>query len=174
MINLLPYEEKKIIKSIRKLRILTVVFWGMTILMIIALFLLLPTIFTVNSRYSIVDNQIKKLKEGGSIIDASDIENLNNRITNLDQKLNMETILSPSFYINYIKTLTPKGVIITSFDMDNKNLTLKVEGIYISRVQLQDFLEFLRSSNLIESVDSPLSNFVKNENGSFYLLIKLK
>jgi hypothetical protein len=53
-------------------------------------------------------------------------------------------------------------------------ICLRVFGTAESREVLQDFINKLESNERISLVDSPVSNFIKNKNGSFKLTISFK
>jgi hypothetical protein len=76
-------------------------------------------------------------------------------------------------YIDIVRSIVPSSVTIERFSSENENL-LEVFGTAESREILQDFINKLESQESVALVDSPVSNFIKNKNGSFKLTISFK
>lgn len=173
MINLLPYKEKKSIEKIRGILFARTVAAGFAFIAFAAIVLLIPTLVTINSRFNIVTNQIKSLENNGSIASDVDIASLVNRAQISQSKLAIPETIQPTQYIDLVKTVIPKGVLVDRFALDeDKNLI--VSGTAQSREVLQSFIRDLEGNEKVASVDSPVSNFIKNNNSLFKITILFK
>ncbi len=173
MINLLPYKEKKSIERIRMIRIIQAVVVGMAVLIVVSAILLIPTLITIRSRFSIASNQISALESGGSLASDVDLSVLESRAKSVRDILAIPEKPQVTDYIDIVRSIVPSSVTIERFSSENENL-LEVFGTAESREILQDFINKLEAQESIALVDSPVSNFIKNKNGSFKLTISFK
>lgn len=173
MINLLPYKEKKIIEHIRSVRMVSTVLLSFLFLALIALVLLVPTWLTTNSRLKISTDEIHSLEKRGMITSVLDLTSLQNRAVELQNKLSSTETSSPVEFISIIKSSAPKGVTISRFTTDD-GILVEVFGVSESRELLQGFINTLTVNPKILMVDNPVSNFIKNKNGTFKLTVSFK
>lgn len=173
MINLLPYKEKKSIERIRMIRIIQTIVIGVAVLGVVSAVLLLPTLITIKSRFSIASNQISILESDGNIASDVDLSALENRAKSVRDVLAIPEKTQVTDYVDIVRSVVPASVVIDRFSSENENL-LEVFGTAESREVLQDFINKLESNERISLVDSPVSNFIKNKNGSFKLTISFK
>lgn len=173
MINLLPYKEKKSIERVRMIRIVQTIVLGIAVLIGISGILLLPTIFTINSRFSIASKQIETLENTGTIASQVDLSTLEKRAREAQGYLATVEKTQITEYINLIKSLTPSTILINRFTSDNPSI-VESYGSAESREVLQAFITTLENNEKVALVDSPVSNFIKNKNGSFKLTISFK
>lgn len=173
MINLLPYKEKKTIEKIRFLRMLSSVL-GAVMIMIFSLFLLiLPTAFTVNSRFKIYSQEIVALEKEGMISNDINIGAVFEKAQKLKTLLvnqNSESVLD---FISLVQKQAPTGINIEKFLAEDQK-TLQVFGSFDKRESLKGFINVLSSQPEFLNVDSPVSNFIKSKNGTFKLVILIK
>jgi hypothetical protein len=176
MIDILPRNQKKIIKKIRLLRMINTFIWIGIILVFIGVVLFLPTLITINSRYDIAEVQMKKLEESGAIIKAVDIASLETRTRLLLTKLGATLSVSPVDYIAFVKNMTPTTITLKGFNMGSSNAvpTLDVSGISKTRQDLQQFVDTIKANPKVALVDSPVSNFVKSTDNEFKITITFK
>lgn len=173
MINLLPYKEKKSIEKIRFLRMLNSVIIAILFLIVASLLLILPTWLTINSRFSLINNELKSLEKKGMISNEIDIGSLLSRSQKAKQKLVSGGEKSNIYLINLLKSLAPKGITIDRLSLADEK-SIEIFGVFASRESLQSFTSSLSRQAEVSSVDSPVSNFVKNKNGTFRLTVFLK
>ncbi len=173
MINLLPYKEKKSIERVRSIRMAQAVSIALLILIITGGILLIPTFITINSRFTIATNQIKTLERDGSITTAVDLSTLETRASAIKDTLALPRVVEPTEYIDLVKDTTPNGITLTRFTTDD-GLLLEVFGVAETRELLQSFIVSLEKNPKVALVDSPVSNFIKNKNGTFKLTISFK
>ncbi len=172
MINILPYNQKRTIRTIRYLRIMTVVVWGLIILGVAAGALFLPSLLTVNSRYAIEVAQTRHLEQSGVIVKAADVVDLQQRTKSIKDKLAAPRTKTPLEYIAYIRNHEGTGVRLTGFTVHTtEKPTISVVGVAPTRQSLQGFVDALKSDPLIESVESPVTNFVKSTQSEFTISV---
>lgn len=172
MINILPYNERKIIDRVRILRIITTLIWSLVILVLVGTILYFPTLITINSRYAIALNQMRLLEKSGTIISPVDVTSLDTRTRTLQAKLAATLSTTPIEYLSIARKLTPGDVNVTGFSV-TKN-TLQITGIATTRRALQSYISILQNNSSIQSVDSPVSNFVKSVRIPFTISVTFK
>ena len=173
MINLLPYKEKKSIERIRFVRMVQAVTMALLLLIIISFVLLVPTWITINSRLNIVSNQVASLEKNGMIATSVDLASLEGRVASIKSKLAAPTQTSPTEFVNIIRALTPAGITINRFTTED-GVLLEVFGVSQNRELLQSFIAALGADSSVAMIDNPVSNFIKNKNGTFKLTISFK
>lgn len=173
MINLLPYKEKKSIERVRGIRMAQAISIAFLILILAGGVLLIPTFITINSRFAIATTQIKTLERDGSITTDVDLSTLEKRAKTIKDKLALPAVLEPTEYIDLVKASTPIGITLTRFTTDD-GVLLEVFGVAQSRELLQSFIASLEKNPKVALVDSPVSNFIKNKNGTFKLTVSFK
>lgn len=173
MINLLPYTEKKSIENIRSIRLFRMIVLGFIIVISVGGLLLFPTLFNINSRFNLATNQIKSLENEGSIVSVINIAELEQRAQKVQKKLSLPPVPQPTDYIATVTSMVAPGIVLERFNLEQEK-TLEVFGINKTREGLQKFIKDLQSDASVESVDSPVSNFVKSKNSTFKITIKFK
>jgi len=175
MINILPYNQKKVIERIRYMRIATVTLWVGIILFVVAIALFLPTLQTINSRFLITNEQMVRLEQSGAITKAVDVIELQRRTRVLKDILAANLPVSPMQYIDRIRTHATAGIILNGYDMSTaEKPVVEVRGVASTRQGLQQFVSALQSDATVASVDSPVSNFVKSSQSDFIITVTFK
>lgn len=172
MINLLPVEQKKIVRHIRTLRIWGAIVSGVGLLVLICVILLLPTYRLLKTQEQIVDTYTKQLQDDGVLVTTADIESAQTAIQRLQEKIAAKPSVSPFYYIAIIQNAHVLGIRIKSYDMaatDKK--MLQIRGVANDRMTLQQFVASLQNDPRITSVDSPVSNFVKSTENEFTISV---
>jgi Tfp pilus assembly protein PilN len=173
MINLLPYKEKKIIKKIRQIRLARTVVYGCIGFCIVAGLLLVPTILTINSRFSLTNKQVSSLEKSGAMASSVDIAALEKKAKQASLKLSIASTVEPTEYIDLVKSHETVGIVINRF-ASTTSAFLEVSGVARDRESLQTFISLLQKDPRIAIVDSPVANFIKNKNSVFTLSISFK
>jgi hypothetical protein len=173
MINLLPYKEKKSIERIRNVLILKTLFLGGVILSAISIVLMAPTFIAVKSRFSIVKDQMVLLERTGMVAKDVDLTKLEKDIQFVKGKLSAAIGVQPTRYIDIVAGAVPVGIKLDRFSSDDTG-SLELYGISSTREVLQSFIKTLESDPHIATVDSPVTNFIKNKNNTFRLTISFK
>ncbi|MBP6858055.1 MAG: hypothetical protein KBC11_02605 [Candidatus Pacebacteria bacterium] len=173
MINLLPYREKKSIEKIRMIRFLQSVTIGFLLICVAIIFLLLPTFFNINYRFSLETKQIDELQKKGMVSSDVDLSNLAQRSKSVESKLSIPKIVEPTEYIKTITDFVLPGLSIDRFATIEAK-TLEISGVVDTRETLQAFIKIIEGSPTVSSVDSPVSNFVKSKNSEFKITVLFK
>ena len=175
MSNILPHDYKAKVWKLRALRLIIVIIFAVTSLGAAGLLLLIPTLMTVDSRYSIANSQVKRLEDAGAIADPARVSSLGARTGVLVQKLASTLAVPPSDHLAVVRERTVSGITLTGFTMtDASSLSATVSGIALNRQSLQNFVTSLANDERVAVVDSPVSNFVKNSNSQFTVVVTFK
>ena len=173
MINLLPYKEKKIIERVRFIKMVNSVVIAFVLMVIISFVLLVPSWVTVTSRLNIVNNQILSLERDGKISSDIDLASLGSRSVVVQKILSSKEKISTLELIDIVRQAAPQGVSINRF-VNEEVGKIQISGTSKSRELLQSFILELNKNNMVELVDNPVSNFIKNKNGTFNLTVSFK
>lgn len=163
------------IRNIRTLKVVNTTLVVLTVLGIAGAFLLLPAFITINNRYDITQAQVDSLKQQGVIASAIDIQELDRRTADLEAKLAVSTEASPTELIKIIRALAGKDILLTGFSKEKSDaLKLSVTGVATTREALQAYIESLKGQQKVESVDSPIANYVKSKDADFTITVSFK
>ena len=157
MINLLPYKEKKSIEKIRFLRMLNSSIGGLFFLLASLFLLILPTIFTVDSRFKIYSQEIASLEKSGMISSEINLASLSEEAQKLKSLLVSQNELSIIDFISLVQNQVPGGVKIERFSSEDPKV-LEVYGSFDKRESLKSFIAILDNQPEFSKVDSPVSN----------------
>jgi hypothetical protein len=172
MIDILPVQQKVLIRRIRFMRMCTTIVSAIVVLAVIAGLLLLPTLETIRSRKIALQAYTKQLEEEGMIVSAEDITNLQSRTTALSARLAVPLPESPLSYIGIVKTHQISGIRLVGYEILNpEKRTLQIRGVATTRQILQQFISALQEDARIATVDSPVTNFVKSTESEFTMTI---
>ncbi|MCC6198717.1 hypothetical protein IT401_00680 [Candidatus Nomurabacteria bacterium] len=171
MSNILSYTQKKYITRIRVLRMAIATASALVLLGGIVLLLMLPLLVTINSRFSLAENQISLLEREGSLARPEDVDALTARIEALSQKLAAPLPASPTEAITTVREAEVPGIILTGFSFETSSPALEVAGTAATREALQQFVTALESHSRIAMVDSPVSNYVQSTKGTFTVTV---
>lgn len=175
MINLLPYQQKKIVERTRVLRFASATLGAIIILVIVAGLLFLPTLMTINSRHGLAERQIALLEQEGVVISEVDIANLDARAQTLVSKFATAVGTSPVTYIATLRGLAQSGVTISGFVLDQSNpLIMDISGMATNRTVLQQFVATLEKDSKIAAVESPITNYVKSKDNEYVIKVTFK
>ena len=175
MINLLPYNQKKIVKGIRALRAVSVLISALIILVVIGAILFLPSLMTINSRYSLAQNEIKSLENSGVVTSDADIAALQARTQLLVKQFTTQLPTAPTIYIALSQKHVATGITLGGFVMkDAPEPTLQVTGIAANREALQKYIERIKAEESVASVDDPIANYLKSKNSEFTITITFR
>lgn len=175
MINLLPYKEKKMLGRIWRLRMAIVVFVACILLEGIAGLLFFPTWLLVTNRYDFFQKQIASITSQQNFFSDADLNILDHTALTLEKKLTGTIGNDPTAYVKIIQSLTPAAVVVNKYSIgDTTNPVLQILGTAKTRNDLEGFVKELQASPSVASVDSPISNYVKNVNADFSIIVTFK
>lgn len=176
MVNVLPENLKKEIKSEYRLRFLIICIFTVICLEIIFFLSLIPSL--INSSFKEKEligqiNNVNDLSYNDSDTISSVIEN-----TNIRLKIINSTVSYPEFIPILKNIITSKisGVKINEifYTADNAtSSTVSISGIANSRESLISFENILIKNGMFKSVDFPISNLAKDKNINFSMSMKV-
>jgi len=170
----LPPEEKAEIMSQKAFK--KVLFWGFSSLIFVLIFLALLSsiwwylLIQLKSIQGIVDGlesspqneAFKELKQ--------EIDGVNQKLQYFNQLQRQET--EYSFYVEKLTELTTQDIKFKRIWIDGNKFVL--EGTAITRQALLSFKDALGDSPYFKNLDTPLSNFLKQNNIDFSFAFELK
>jgi hypothetical protein len=180
MANLITTQQKKNIKKDYNIRLLTTIFFLIFILGLFVLAYVAPYYFYVKHSYLMIINQFEK------IIIPENNENIGESMSRIVNRTVEETkvvtfytqnTLKPSEYLEKIvMSLNPNIKISRLVFGSNKNKEFQflVSGLSSNREGLVVFIDDLKKEDSFLKVESPVSDFAKDNNIDFTLNIILK
>lgn len=172
MIDILPLNQKVLIRRIRWMRIVSTCLAGIVLLIVITAVLLLPTFETIQSRKVALGAYTKQLEAKGAIVSNDDITTLETRTNTVADKLAGKIPESPLSYIATIKSNQIQGIRLNGYEIASpEKRTVQLRGIASTRQALQQFIAALQQDPHISAVDSPITNFVKSTESEFIMTI---
>ena len=178
MINLLPAEDKILIKKEYLRRLLIVIGIFSFSFICVAILLLSPSYFLAVSQKKIFENQLKAATESLSRQDTpkteADVNDLNVKLAFFGDQKDDERL---SEIIKLIVENRNKGISLAYFSYqkgkDSEGDVILLQGKALTRKDFLAFIEFLGDIEEVKNVESPPSNLLKVENISFTLRLEL-
>jgi hypothetical protein len=180
--NLLPKEEKDLIKGTFKSRSIGAALYVVSFVLISGIVMLMPVYF-VSTGYMQEDSV--RGGSGSKIIDSGEVEEL----LKIPEEINAKASFVQSFVsmpssvetINKIFSFLPEGVFLKSVNFD-RNQTFKgktgtvvlVSGNALTRDSLLKFSNSLKESKEFSQVEIPVSSFAKDKNLSFSITVLIE
>lgn len=175
MINLLPYNEKKRIDRVRKLRFISVIVWSVILGILIVCLLLLPSMTIITTRYNLAQNEINRLENAGVVVKSETLTSLQSRATTAEAQFVEKTIISPTEAITLVKTAVPLGVTLFGFSYEQgKDQKVTLSGVVTTREVLTKYVELLQANTRVAMVDSPITNYLKQKDNEITLIVTFK
>lgn len=176
MINLLPVEKITAVRSEYKRRRLTVL-GAMVLAWFLMVVLLLSVLyFLAYSERLLVSDQLAMKQK--TLADDTN-EELDRQLTKLADEIKIiktaeAARILPFDFLQHILAIKPAGVKINSlFFFVDSGATISLSGVADSRRNLLAFLDELRGDQTFSSVDSPVSNLIKESNVNFTFKLHL-
>lgn len=142
-------------------------------LIAVGMLLFIPTLISINTRYEIATAQVERFRASGAVVSPGEVTNLQARTTVLTDKFAAPQESGVVDHVARIRSAAVSGITFSGFALQSgvEVPTMQVTGTAVSRETVQRFVEALRATNGIVSVDSPLSNLVKSTNVSFAITV---
>lgn len=175
MINLLPYNEKKRIDRVRRLRSTAVILWSSILGISIVCLLLLPSMTIITTRYTLAQNEINRLENAGALVTPEALTALQSRARLVESQFVEKTTISPTEAIILVQSVAPQGVTLFGFTYEqgiDQKVTLS--GVVTTREVLTKYVELLQANTRIAMVDSPISNYLKQRDNEITLIVTFK
>jgi len=176
MINLLPEEGKKILRTEERWKLSLI----LEILVLIFLFCLILILFSIEiSTSARVQSQKVLIEIEEKEINTSEIQNLRKKIVSINQNLSK----LDSFYQNQInltgilekisKTLLPK-MYLTNLSYQRETFKVSLSGFSPTRESLFEFKKNLEREEEFKEIYFPPQNWVKPTDIDFSVTLKIK
>ncbi|MFA5934139.1 MAG: PilN domain-containing protein [Candidatus Paceibacterota bacterium] len=177
MINLLPTQYKKVVRSEYIYRLSIVVFLSIFLLGILASVFLMPSYLISSMKYQVVNERFTLIKNNENFSVAT---NLNESIKAINKKLSIfsgaeSLIVSRDIIDSILTNVTPaiKLTRIAYTKQNQKNSYLELAGTALDRESLLAFTKALEKESHFTKVDLPISNLVKAKDGDFHITISI-
>lgn len=178
MINVLPQEQKRVLKKEYFIRLLSTYFFLITILALVSTALLLPTYTLSKSKESLLENELIKFDKDNPDLSTDELEkvilDINSKLALLDS-MGSESEVSHGVIDRFLK-IEKKDISIDKifYIYGEEKSTLEIVGLAKNRASLNNFKTALEDSGLYENIDLPISNFVKPNDIDFNIKFDLK
>ncbi len=178
MINLLPPEKiKQVFHDYLSRRRLVAV--GLFLSLVIIILILLATAYVLIKADAVALE--RALQAERSAVSSAESEELKSRVTDLKQRsgIILEAIspsLELSFLLERIINQLPEGVKITQFNYERvgvDEVNLRLEGFSDWRQNLLDFVAILDGDDVFTTIESPVSNLIKDRASPFVIIINI-
>ena len=171
--NLLPQPYAQNVRYLKLGRFVMFFFSSLAVLLITILVLFLPSYFSLSYEQEGIATEIAAAKESVS----------SKRVTEAEKSikaLNRDLAAIASYrqtslvaYMHKIAEDTPPGIVLTSLSFDKKGARISIQGTAKRRDDLLDFVARLRAEPSFTSINSPITNLLKEVNAAFEITIEL-
>lgn len=180
MINVLPEQEKKDVKKEYRIRLLIAYLFLLSFLVFTSVFLLIPTYVVSKTKETSLEQKLSAFNNANAIINENDLAKISNEINNTLLLLSTNKPINTNIVEDIIMPIInarPSVIYITQiFYLVRADgfAGVEIRGTSATRTALQSFKSALSTNQKIDSVDLPISNFVKKSDIPFIINIKLK
>lgn len=169
--NLLPKEYIQRANYERLSRFFTILHIYVASVITIGTVLLLPSYFFLTYEEEGVRSQIEVAKKG---VEVQRVEEVESKIRKINEKFALVATHPFPPVPEYLDTITgriPEGVTLTSFAYAKDEQAIKLVGKALERDQFLQFLDNLKTEKTFLSIDSPISNLLKESDLTFTITI---
>lgn len=179
MINVLPENEKVLLRKEYRIRLVTVVLFIVSILLVGGLLLLTPFYILAQDKITALEIRLKQYNQSRSDSSTDDLTKI---ISEINQNLELLNSEPPKTGIvenvlNPILSARPVNIKISrifySIKTDGKRM-VELNGVAVDRTALRNFEDSLKKNPNIESTKLPVSNFTKKSDIDFSINITFK
>jgi type IV pilus assembly protein PilM len=179
VINVLPPEEKKIIRLEYWVRLMTIFFNLLSSVGVLAILLLIPSYLLSVSKESLSENQLESFNNSNPEVATSNIDKtineINSKIVFLSSK-NLDSNISDKVFGDLLKN-KPEGITLSQIlysERTDGSSVLEIHGVASSRTLLRDFKTILDMNLNYTEVNLPISDFLEKTNLTFTILVVMK
>jgi hypothetical protein len=179
MINVLPKEEKDLIKKEYRLRLITVHLVFISLMFVASIGLLFPSYLYSQTKVNSLNERLMNFNQAHPGLSEEDLSkvilDVNNTLTILSKGGNKFDISNDT--IGLILSLRTQGITFSRIAYSESNASVRmvdISGVADNRESLRIFQAKMESSPNIASADLPISNFTKRTNIDFKISIKMK
>ncbi|MEI7689032.1 MAG: pilus assembly protein PilM [Candidatus Nomurabacteria bacterium] len=179
VVNVLPEEEKNLIKKEYWKRFSIVLINIFSTLIFISILLLLPSYFFSSTKESLSEGRLDAFN-----LANKDISNLNidTTIKNINKKIDIISTFKPgiSLYediLGPILSSRPEGIIFTQLlysQRKDKNLVIEIHGKAKDRATLRNFKSIIDSNSNFSSTSLPINNYLEKTDLDFNITAVFK
>ncbi len=176
MINLLPIDEKRSFDKTYFLRLLAVIFFLLSLGMIVAYVLLVPSFFLTVTKEKLVKDERELVQNSQEFIVFEDLRDtvriINSRISVMDRSAEP---LVHELLMTKLLLLKTNNVLITSiaYAKNGDELQVELRGQARDRVSLVEFTQVLERDEAVDVISAPVSNYVSADNLNYVLQLAL-
>ncbi len=177
MSNLILPEDKKVIAMEYKRRSWVILASLGIVLFSISLILLFSLGVLIEARLVSLRSATTSDAKRAAAMEVAEYEKAAKETRELMTIFNQPTLPAPSLLINQILKYKPTNITLTTITYaypQPKVLSLTLSGTAATRKSLISFIELLNKDKTFVSVDSPLSNLVKEVNAPFTISVMIK
>jgi len=183
MINLLPEKNKKRVRNEILRRLLVVLGFGISIILIVQIVFFLVVYFLLDSYLGDYAEQIAASEDSAREENLHDMESEITRLNEmvLSFKDNQDIVRPFSVYLSALFESVGEGIAVdglifetTQFGQDRGRLKLFLSGHAGTRGKLISFVEQLESNEEFVSVDLPVSNLLAEKDINFSLTVNIR
>lgn len=179
VINVLPQEEKKILRRKYWTRLITIFFNLISLVGVFSILLLIPSYLFSVSKESLVDSRLEEFNIANPEITTT---NLDKTIDGINKKLSFISSVKIDQQISdkvfgWLLENKPKGItfsqLLYSKKTDN-SLVLDIHGVARDRTTLRNFKSILDNNPAYSEVNLPISDFLEKTDLNFTISIIFK
>ncbi len=171
MTNLLPKNDKHLIREEYRLRLVTVVLFAFSAVIIMASVLLIPSYFITYLKGVSGEEQIKIIRD---VVAMHERDNVDQILVEAKQKLKAISSERQSDMVEVIQTiLEEQSAVISLNSFVSVDDMIRVEGVARSRDDLVLFADRLEKTPLFVNVNLPLSNLAPSKDIRFSFDMKI-
>jgi hypothetical protein len=171
--NLLPKEYQKRTNQEKMTRFFLLFYFYAAIVFASGAVLLLPAYFSLTFQEEDILRQINLTKKS---VEARRVEEAEQSIRDVNKKLEVLAAHRSSPISSYLAALSEKtlaGVTLSSIIYSKEKQTMEIHGKALERPYFLKFLENLKQEEKFKSIDSPISNLLKERDLDFVVTIVL-
>jgi len=175
MINLRSEDHRKTLRRLWRLRVLATVSLFIIPISLAGTIFLMPSYLLSEAELQSAQDDRRILEAEGMLAAESTVSTEAERIKSTAQAFSLDHTFLPLEAIAAITEKKPAGVRITRITVeDSSKMSIGVSGTARDRQTLQTFVDRLHENPDVLSIDSPISNFVKSEDGAFRIGVVFK
>lgn len=173
-INLLPPEKKEEFEVIKKIRLISKIYFFVYLAIFIFAGFLFSCLFIIQFQQKFLSDERGRLMQNDiykRVQETQDkIEEHYKKVVYLDKELRQERSFSD--YLNKINNSLEGGIFLTELAIDEEKIQIK--GFSETRENLIKFKEKLEKVEEFKDIEFPISNFVSSRDINFDFVINLK
>ncbi len=179
LMNVLPQEEKKILRKEYWMRFSSIILNLFTVIAVVAIFLIFPSYFFSKAKVHIVESRLEAFNianpEAAKHNIDTTIADINLKSTTLNSK-KPNLIVSDEILTNIIE-IRPKGIVLSQIQY-NESIehvrSIEIKGVASNRATLRNFKSNLDAVPRFLNVVLPISDFLEPSDINFSISVVLK